>query len=79
MQQVVENAASLTMNLYISDSADEYMITLPTDENGHLHLQRDVIIVCYKYADKCVFNKINFCFSPKNPSFKKKCLKKVFE
>jgi len=59
----MENAASLTMNLYISDSADKYTITLPVNENGHLHLQGDVIIVCHKSAERCAFNKINFCFS----------------
>lgn len=63
MQQVMENAALLTINLCISDSGDKYTITLPVDENEHLTLQRDVVIVCYKSADRCEFNKIHFCVS----------------
>lgn len=62
MQQVMANAAALTINSYVLDSDDEYFTTLPTDENEHMHCQGDIIIVCYKSADRYAFKKKNFCF-----------------
>lgn len=66
MKHLMKNAASLTLNLYTSDSGDKYMITPPAYENGYLHFHRDIIIVCNKSADKSAFNKIYFSLSPSN-------------
>lgn len=40
------------------------LITLPEDENGYLHFHREIIIVCYKFADKSAFNQNFYSLSP---------------
>lgn len=74
MQQVMKNAASLISNMYVLDQSDKHMITVPTDENGHLHLQGDAIDLFYRSTD--VHSTKSIYLFPLRIPQKIKCLKR---